>query len=178
MEPDTEFQRTLKTIRGLPLWLQAIGILVGVLAIPGTVYTSVSGYDALVRYVSPETIATSTVNVSDIFYRLNEIDRPIDQRTILTQYKGTKIVGKGSFSFLGGSKEDKSYWVHASLRTGIFARENIACMFRDRVDEATEKRLDLLKKGQGITFSGTFTNSSLFGSNAWVIDDCQLVEGI
>ena len=171
----SNFDSYAKDIRDLPLWVKWVGVAFACLAVPGSIYTSLGAYGAVVATFSPEEIATTTVNISDIFYRLNKIDRPIDQRTLLHQYDGTKIVGIGSFETLGGSREDKSYRLYLSVRTGVISKEYIACSFGN-VDEATEKQIDLLKNGQKISIVGTFSNSSEFGSNAWVVNECGFLK--
>ncbi len=116
-------------------------------------------------------ISTTTPNVADIFYRLSKIDRPIDQRTFLNQFNGTKIYGVGTFSSLGGSKEESSYQLYVAVPTGWLSKEYIACMIRG-ADQSVSRQIDLYKTGQEIRFIGDFSNSIVFGSSAWTIDNC------
>lgn len=115
-----------------------------------------------------ENNATSTINISDIFSRYNDMDRAIDQQNFLKNYLDVKIFGTGSFDNISGSfGNEDTYYLHLNVSGG-----HISCEFNN-VDENTKRKLDLLKSSNKVKFSGTFTGSTMFESGRWFIRDCS-----
>jgi hypothetical protein len=172
-----EAQKTnkyIQDVKNLPVWVQISFGIFGVLGTLGTLYGAWGTYITIHQIkppeVIPENIATSTVNVSDIFTRYNKMDRAIDQQKFLKNYLDVSVYGFGVFDNISGSfGDDTTYYLHLSV-----PGSSISCQFSN-VDEETQRRLDLLKAGDKISFLGTFTGSTMFESGRWLIRDCKLI---
>lgn len=171
-------EKYVEDIKDLPLWLKyalAVFAIVGTL---GTIYGAWGTYRMLhpqlpaqIGVGAAETaVSTSTINISDIFSRYNDMDRAIDQQKFLKDYLNIKIAGVGSFDNISGSfnEEDGTYYLHLTVSGG-----KISCQFNN-TDEITKRKLDLLRSGSRVNFLGTFTGSTIVGSERWFIRDCVL----
>ena len=111
-------------------------------------------------------LATSTINISDIFAGYDDKKYTSDKRDFLTTYRNTSIQGLGSF--VDRDKLGDRYVITLQISS-----YKVDCYFG--ADSETEKRLLLLKKPQNIAFSGVFTASVHGdGQRGWIVDDCKL----
>jgi|SRR3989344_4470265 len=113
-----------------------------------------------------ESVATSTLNLSDILAEYNSKETSLEKQNFLKIYDNTIIQGSGSFVDIG--KVRNGYLVTINV-----SHNEVSCIFGG--DPEIEKRLLLLKKGQLINFSGTFTNAVVF-RGGWSIQNCTLLK--
>lgn len=154
-------------------WFGTVGTLIGI--ITGSMFLAQyfgvlpnSWSDNLPFVETNESMATTTLKVSDIFSRYNEMSRAIDQQNFLKNYIGLTVYGSGTFNNIAGSYGmDNTYYLYLNT-PGAF----VSCGF-ENTDEVTKRRLDLLRAGSRVSFLGTFTGSNLNGGNSWYIRDCS-----
>ncbi len=174
LEETQKTNKYIQDVKNLPVWVQIAFGIFGVLGTFGTLYGAWGTYVMLSQQKSSvvisESIATSTVNVSDIFSRYNEMTRATDQQKFLKNYLDVSIYGLGIFDNISGSfGDDTTYYLHLSV-----SNSRVSCQFSN-VDKVTQRRLDLLKTGDKVSFLGTFTGSTMFGTSRWFIKDCKFV---
>ena len=109
-------------------------------------------------------MATSTINIADILAEYKAKKTSLEKRDFLQTYRDTSIQGLGSF--VDRDKPNEKYLI--TLRV---SGDLVSCFFN--TDSETEKKLLLLKEGQDISFSGTFTTMGVFGGG-WDVKNCIL----
>lgn len=164
---------SLKAEHPFWFWFGTFGTLIGI--ITGLMFLAqyfgvlpISWSDNLPLIPVSEDAATTTLKVSDIFSRYNEMNRVIDQQNFLKDYIGVTVYGSGTFNNIAGSwGTEGSYYLYLNISGAL-----ISCGF-ENTDEVTKRRLDLLRIGSKISFLGTFTGSTLNGGNNWYIKNCS-----
>lgn len=160
----------------IPLWLKWAVAIVTILALLWGVYTyfvpnwSNTLLFAQAPSVNTDDVATSTIKISEIFSRYNDMNRAIDRQNFLKSFIGVTVSGAGSYNDLAGSYgTDSTFYLYLNV-SGTY----IACGFYD-VNEDTKRKLDLLRAGSKVSFFGTFMGSTLNEGNSWFIRDCVFV---
>jgi hypothetical protein len=128
----------------------AVGVVVyaitnGVLPTPFTFGFSNAG----------ESVATSTTSLAAILSRSEDFDTAYEQQAFFKNYEGKPVNVTGTYANFWNSGE--RYFVLIDVRS-----ERVACVLVDASGDVAS-RLLLLKKGQQISFVGTFTNAALNG---------------
>jgi len=166
MDTKAEIKKYTDDVKDLPLWLK---YALAVFAILGTFGTLFGVYVTL-RYPAPIPIitdnsttgnATTTINLSDMFAKANDLDSVLERQDFLEKYIGSKIYGKGSVAEV--SRSGDGYIVDVKI-----AGHLVSCQLNG--GEENERRVPLLK-GKTVSLTGTFTFTNIFG-HGLDIDDC------
>ena len=112
------------------------------------------------------TLATTTRNISDILSKNNNLGTTLEQKSFLENYKDSEVYGLGFFTNI--DEVGETYYVFMNV-----GNNPVACAFSS--DNETRQKLLLLKRGDRVSFSGTFTVANLNGV-AWYIKDCNLLK--
>ena len=154
--------------KDIPVWLKYLVAVATVLGVGWAVYIYfipnmefVSGSPVTHSEIENE-IATSTLNISDILAKYNALDTNLEQRNFLEKYRDVKIYGRGTYKNI--DKPSDRFLVTINVSTGL-----VSCYTNG--DLETEQKLNLLKIGQTINFTGTFTTSGTWGGG-WTVYDC------
>ena len=138
------------TKKNFPSRLHSISAIATILAFGFGVYvyfypesTSILGGN--IDTQSDSVLATSTVNISDVFSKYHSLATALEQRNFLEKYKDAKVIGSGTFKNI--DKPSDNYFL-VSIQV-------------------------LFKKDQDINFTGVFTMSAVFGGG-WSIRECGL----
>lgn len=114
------------------------------------------------RAEAENTLATSTINIASIIDVHSGLKTSLERNSFLDKYKDTPIIGEGLYTDIGGSPDRYLVLIKISANT-------VTCEFTSE----WEKRLNLLKIGQKIKFSGKFQVIEFRGS-FWV-NECTLL---
>ncbi len=149
-------------------WQLLIAVVSGVIVFLITQGKISTLFNLPITQVSPtrSSLATSTVHVWDILSKNESFNTSLERQTFFDSFKGAITDGAGSFIDI--SKTSDTYYVFMQI-----GKYPVACSFTN-VDAQVERNLMLLKKGDKISFSGTFANSSL-NNVAWYITNCTLL---
>ena len=155
-------------MKDIPLWLKYLVAVATVIGVGWTVYIYfipgggfVLGSPITHSEAENET-ATSTLNISDILAKYNALDTNLEQRNFLEKYRDAKIYGRGIYKNI--DKPGDRFLITVNVSTGL-----VSCYTNG--DLETEQKLSLLKIGQTVNFTGTFSTSVTWGGG-WSVDDC------
>ena len=157
-----------KNVKDVPIWLKYLAAIATILAVILAVYVYFVPDGSMIfssPIIQPETehnIATSTLNISDILAKYNALDTNLEQRNFLEKYRDVKIYGRGTYKNI--DKPSDRFLITINVSTGL-----VSCYTNG--DLETEQKLNLLKIGQTINFTGTFTTSGTWGGG-WTVYDC------
>ncbi|MFA6552458.1 MAG: hypothetical protein WCT19_03075 [Candidatus Paceibacterota bacterium] len=145
----------------------SVAIIIGVISIPWWPNWWMSFFRTDKNNLSQvlQSVATSSINLSDIFDGYNAKTTSYDKQNFLHLYDNGKVYGSGYF--LDISKPTDRYLVSLDVSDNL-----ISCFFSS--ESETERRLFLLKKNQIVNFTGVFTNSAVWGGG-WKVDNCILL---
>jgi len=150
--------------KDIPQWLKYTGLIViPILLLLWGVYTYFNPNNA----GDYEKLVAGKTNIADIFYKTGQMGTSLEKSTVREQFVDKDIYGKGAFLDLTGQDGEPF-----SAYLNVFSVP-VSCVFNE--ETKTKADLQLLKKGQNITFSGVFTNGVLNGGG-WYIDDCELLK--
>ena len=158
-------------MKDIPLWLKYLSTIAGIIAVMWGVYVYFvpSGIEVIKAQQTASAfdakITGNSINIAAIFNGYGTKETSLDKQNFLKVYTDTDVYGSGSF--LDISRGGDQYLITLQVSDNL-----VSCEFANAAD--VEKRLLLLRKGQNVSFTGTFSNSMVWGGG-WAVKRCALV---
>lgn len=147
-------------IKDIPLWLKYVVAIVSIAGLLLATYAYIKPNNKGIFFQpnvnGTSELATSTINISDVFEKVKTLGTSFEKQKFLEGFKDKQIYGVGLYVDFFDS-DRRIYFLIVNV-----SNNNIACVLENRDDEL-EQRLMLLKKDSKVVFSGIFTNMALNG---------------